>query len=117
MLTDDPGQPPWRTSNNAAGAAANEVRKVRINSKHISVYDEITGEETADTFHDLLQTGKFGLEFDIYKKSFLPFVISSVYFTILSHNYEKQALSYMMVSSAPYELCLLVQSNKNWVFT
>ena len=104
MLTDDPAQPPWRTSNNAAAAAAaaNEGRKVRINSKHISVYDEITGEETADALHDLLQTGKFGLEFDIYKKSFLPFVISSVYFTILFHNYGKQALSYMMVSSAPY---------------
>ena len=73
MLIDDPGQPPWRTSNNVAAAAANEVRKVRINSKHISVYDEMTGEETADALHDLLQTGKFGLEFDIYKKIIFTF--------------------------------------------
>ena len=79
MLTDDPAQPPWRTSNNAAvAAAANEGRKVRINSKHISVYDEGTGEETANALHDHPETGKFGLEFDINKKSFLPIAIRGI---------------------------------------
>ena len=78
LLTDDPGQPPWRTSNNAAAAAANEGRKVRINSKHISVYDEGTGEETANALHDHPETGKCGLEFDINKKSFLPIAIRGI---------------------------------------
>ena len=81
MLTDEPGQPPWRTSNNAAAAAtaaANEGRKVRINSKHIFVYDESTGEETANALHDHPETGKFGLALDYNKNSFLPIAIRGI---------------------------------------